>query len=184
MRKPIIAFDADDTILDFVPQWLHKFRQLSKEGVYPEHIKSWDIGSYVENKSILYNLLFSPRVYEGVLAFPSARTVIEYARTFARVIVVTSSYPLQNATPKLNCLATNGVIMDENDFILAKDKSLIRCDMFVDDNAENVESSSASYMSLLYNQPWNQTSMHPNRVYNWDNICEAIKEMKVAYGYA
>jgi 5'(3')-deoxyribonucleotidase len=156
-KKFIIALDVDDLIADLVSHWLDLYNMEYDDNLRINEITDWDITKFVlpECGSKIYNFLNYPGLYSGVLPIPVAIEGVQVLKRTpnVRVIFVTA----QDFTGgKLPWLRRYGLLEDNerSDFIVCKDKYLIRADILVDDNIDNFMSFPGK--SILFTRPWNR----------------------------
>ena len=164
-----IAVDVDDVVLDLMPKWLEHYNLDFNDNLKPKQITDWDITKFVkpEAKDKIYNYIHNKEVFEESKQVTSAWAGLSYIRLMKhRVIFVTANNP-QNV--KYNWLFENGLINRTEDFVVAKDKSLIFADYMIDDSYDNVKSFCGE-RAWLMNKPWNMKYDWNYRVNNWSEI--------------
>jgi 5'(3')-deoxyribonucleotidase len=85
--------------------------------------------------------------------FEHASEDIMELRKIGKVIIVTYQKTILNKVQTLEWLDKNGIKYDG--IVFAKDKSIVECDYFIDDNDWNFNGCKASH-GILINAPYNQ----------------------------
>ena len=81
---------------------------------------------------------------------------------------------------KHNCWLTSLALCDE-DIIICHDKSLIRGDVLIDDNPNNLHDFPG--VSITFAKPWNQQDLTFFRSNNWQQIEEYIDGLNIEFKY-
>jgi 5'-nucleotidase len=172
MPNITIAIDIDDTISEFVENWLRIYNKDFNDNLKKEDILDWNISQFVkpEAKGTIYNYINKPRVFRTAKPIKNALPIINKFREKAkRIIYVTAN---DGAGAKLPWLFKYGFIHTSEDFVVAYDKSLIRADILIDDRPENVMSFKG--WGILLTQPWNQNIDYEGRVFDWQDLEDKI----------
>lgn len=164
-----IAVDVDDVVLDLMPKWLSWYNLDFDDNLRVDDITDWDITKFVkeEAKDKIYNYVRNKEVFESACPVVSAWAGIEYFKLLKhRVIFVTANNPQD---VKYQWLFENGFVDRTEDFVVAKDKSLIFADYMIDDSYDNVRSFCGE-RAWLMTKPWNAKFNWNYRVNNWSQI--------------
>ena len=186
MKQKIIAVDFDDVIVDLIPTWLDMYNVDYDDQLKSEDITDWDISKFVKSEcgKMIYEYLDLPNLYDDVNIVSGALDGIDKLREVGyRIVFVTSTNIAQNGQ-KLKWLQNNHFLPKERysrDYVEATDKSLIRCNIIIDDKLENCDHPTA--MGLLFDRPHNQnfdTAGYENiiRVYDWEDIVSFLLALK------
>lgn len=72
-----------------------------------------------------------------------------------------------------------GVSYDSLNFL--RDKTLLNCDVFIDDSPENIEAlEAAGKKTIVFDQPWNSNVTAGVRAKGWGEVIEIVREMNAA----
>ena len=177
--KRTIAIDVDDTVLNLISSWLDSYNRKFDDNLKEESITEWDISQFVktEAKNAVYEFIHKPRVFSKAKPVEGALEAINYMReSKSRIIYVTANDPMN---VKFGWLKDHGFIEDEEDLIVAKDKTLIIADMIVDDNFDNVYYFNG--MGMLLTKPWNKGFTNSDmrngmgRIKGWSEFMDIMK---------
>jgi 5'(3')-deoxyribonucleotidase len=181
--NPIAMIDVDDVCVELVKTWIQIYNCDYSDNLSPEEITDWDIASFVvpECKLKIYDYLSNPNlnIYYGAEQVPNSLKGVEYLRNIGYRIVFCTSYDYN--MNKFNWLIENKYLKmgQSDDYVIAHDKSLIKCNIMVDDGIHNVEKFPNA--SILFNRPWNMKFEHDFRVNNWQEIIDTFEKYRVAY---
>jgi len=173
MKNIIIALDVDDVCINLVDQWLKEYNQDFEDNLTRDKITDWELSQFVKPEcgKTIYRYIEDRTIYDYCKPVKDSLEGVNLLRTMGRVIFVTAS-TIGSAGRKYIWLKENGYIDSIEDYIEAKDKSLIKFDFLIDDNYKNV---SRYKNSFLFNAPWNKKYFHAQRIKNWREFIDARK---------
>lgn len=155
--SPLVAVDVDETVADLLGEWLRRYNERSGDNILPEDITGWTIAEQLregwQDRKALDEILLEPDLYRHVLPIPFARRAVRRLRDAGCRVVFASSCPPGQEHHKIAWLMRYGLITDAKEFISAKDKSLVRADILIDDGPHNVRAFLGR--SFLVSQPHN-----------------------------
>lgn len=163
--KPIIAVDVDDVCIDFIPALLSLYNKDYKDNLTMDQITDWNILKFIDKQcgKNIYNYMKSPKVYLKALPVKDSLWGVNILKINGyRVIYLTVN---NYGESKYEWLLNHGYIESDNDFVIAKDKSLIKANTLLDDNYENVINFGKS--AWLMSKPWNIKYKHQKVAENW-----------------
>lgn len=167
----IIAVDIDAVCADLAPAWLAAYNRDYHDSLTPEQLKDWGIVEFVKPEcgAKIFYYLDNPSFYDRVEAIEGAREYINALRMDGHRIIFVTSSPPSTYGRKFQWLVDKGFIEHDVDglesYFEARDKSMIRADILLDDGYHNVETFPG--VGELFNQPWNLKYDHPHRVESW-----------------
>ena len=169
--KPVIAVDIDDVCLNLIENWIRRYNEDFDDNLKKEDIKDWSIHVFVkkEAKDAIYEYVQSDEVFLEAEPVENSYKVITLLKKWSRVIYVTANDPMNC---KFKWLLEHGFISSIKDFVVAYDKSLIKSDILIDDNFNNVKNRKGGW---LFEQPWNLKYKFENRVKSWTDIQRKIE---------
>lgn len=152
-----IAVDVDETVADLLGEWLRRYNERSGDSLLPDDVTSWHVTAQVrpEWKDAFYEILMEPDLYRHVLPIQGARKAVQRLVDAGHHVIFASSCPAGTEVHKIAWLTRYGFIDTPKKFVSAKDKSLVRADILIDDGPHNVESFVGK--CYLVDQPHNAT---------------------------
>jgi 5'-nucleotidase len=174
--KDIIAVDVDDVVCDLISAWILRYDQDYKDNLTKESITDWNIGKFVLPScgKKIYKYIEDPSIYNDCQPIENSLEAVNLLKTMGRVIFVTSP-TIGCAGRKYVWLKDHGYIDKLNDYVEARDKSLIKYSYLIDDNYKNIKPSNKN---VLFTMPWNAKFEHPNRINNWREFIDMKKNIK------
>lgn len=178
MNAIIIGLDIDDVCANLFKEWIRRYNERYNDTVSETDIRTWTISNYCTKctKDELFEILGEPDVYEHVDPVEGALETVNWLRAQKnsdgtpkyRVIFVSACVSLASAGQKFEWLLNRGFfgnIQDTwdnrrkvmKDYFPVCDKSLVNVDVLVDDNLDNVRTTSG--VGLLFHRPHNED--HP-----------------------
>lgn len=178
--KLTIGVDCDDTILDLANIWASVYNEEFDDNLTKEQWTDWDVGKFVksEAKERMYEYIQHPDLFYGAKPIDGALDAINYLKSKGHRIIYITALNYENC--KEWWLEKHGFMNDIKDFVQAYDKSLLNCDLLIDDKYEN--SRDFKQTSFLMEQPWNRKyTDHPEifRVKNWEHFIEVFDRMSL-----
>lgn len=175
--KKIIAVDCDDVLFNLVPLWVQKYNFIWNDSLNYREITDWDISRFVKPEcgNKIYSYLDEKMYLEKNLVKDSLWGVGQLRKLGYRVIFVTSN-SFNMGGVKFEWLNKNGFDVDKKDYFECGDKGLIKFNLLLDDNSENV--ASAGRRGVIFTQPWNVKNKHLRRVSTWKEFIKNMKENK------
>ena len=175
MSDFVIACDVDDTVLNLMPDWLKMYNEACGDNLTKEQVTDWDISQFAKEGKKIYEFLKLPHLFRNATPIEGALDGVKFLRTIgARVVFVTFN---DVADSKLEWLHDHGFLSRLEDFYVARDKSLIRADIIIDDNCNNVISFTHG-RGILVNRPWNVKYDYTPRAYNWGDIVKYVMHIR------
>ena len=172
-EKPIVAFDVDDVIISFIPTLIALYNKDYNDNLKIKQITDWNLLNFVNKQcgKNIYRYIESPDIYRDAKPIKDSLWGVNIFKTWGyRIIYVTVN---NYGGAKYKWLLDHGYISSNKDFVVAKDKSLIKAITLLDDNFENVKSFGSN--AWLMTQPWNIKYKYKNRVKNWKNFVKNFK---------
>jgi 5'(3')-deoxyribonucleotidase len=123
--------------------------------------------------------LLTPDLYDKVRPMPGAPEGVERLREAGHRIVFKTAANRKHAGRKLTWLMEHSFLPEDpfwsEDYIEAKDVSLLRGDVLVTDNPHEVEKFDGT--AILYDRPWNLSKEWPARAQNWEELVPMIMDL-------
>lgn len=166
-----IAVDIHGTVADLVTPWLAAYNYDFGDKLTHDDITEFDLHKLVKPEcgKHLYTYLNRWSIYAEMLPYPGALEGVNRLREKGRVVFVTHTI-LEAAEVNFGWLVEYGFLGEdqEADYVVCKDKSLIRADVLIDDKPETIAAFPG--IGVIVDQPWNRTFDWPKelRLCGWD----------------
>lgn len=194
-NRPVLCVDMDDVLEDFSPHWHLALDRMygtsyvhrSPTGGLISDMHTWLSDDnvrdyYPKAKSFAETLepLADPEFWKTVPAIPGALGTMSWADKYFRIISVTVT-PSFSWDPKLrHCIFPQFPMLNEKNCYCVARKQDVKCDIIVDDHAENLYGHSAP-LKLYYQNSMNHhvEKIGPSwiKVYDWENINFALRRV-------
>ena len=183
----IIYVDLDQTLNDLVPKTLALYNALTSKNIQMSDITTYYIDNCLPKEDVdkIYELWGKRELWDTLEPLPDSQWGIEtLVNTGHKVIIATTTYKEQFEW-KLQWLSNHFPMINPSDVIRINDKSLLRGDVLIEDNLDNLTKSTCERICLDY--PYNHDKdkdwvYEIYRVHNWKEIVKAVnnidKEMK------
>lgn len=183
MRSLTIATDADDCLWDLCGAWINYLNKEYGTKVCIEDIEEWDIKKAFPNLTTdeVFAPLFDRYMWEDVLPIGGAvETIKKLKEDGHRVVICTNSHYLALVHKMQTVFRYFKPVFSYDDVIVTKHKELIKCDLLIDDNPNNLLKQK---QGLLFTRSHNllfPTEDYKNieRVNSWEEIYNFVKEME------
>jgi len=175
MEKKIILIDVDDVVTDFMTNWLAFYNQEFNDNIKKEDIDDWNITNFIkpEAHQRIYEYIYEGDVF--TTAEPTGNSIKSLKEIMSwnicRIVYVTAG---DSNDAKYNWLTERGLLNTRDNFVACHDKSLIRGFSILDDKYSNVNNFLGK--GYLFDQPWNQKFLYPDRIFTWDEYVEKIRK--------
>jgi 5'(3')-deoxyribonucleotidase len=178
----IVYLDVDSVLLELHPGFLATLNKELGTRYTMDNITTFGyVGSLSpEHAKIVQAMWSNPSLYDGKEADPAALAALAKIRKFARAIAL-SSPTIGHVDSKLRWLTKHCGFLKE-DIIIAKDKSLQRGAVLIDDHIENLLRFPGG--RICFSRPWNtawDTKLGP-RTDDWNEIIKITKKIIAGSG--
>jgi len=162
----IIGVDVDDVCGDLINPWIMKYNRDYNDNLEKKDVTDWAVHTFVKPECgrEIYKYIEDRSLYDEVKPIPFSLEAVKNLKHMGRVVFITSS-TIGAAGRKFLWLQEHGFIETIDDYVEAKDKTLIAYDFLIDDNYHNVKYGDNN---ILFNQPWNLKYDYPNRLVGWE----------------
>lgn len=175
----IIGVDFDGVVGELVDQWLLAYNRDFGDTLCKEDIVDWNVHKFVKPECGLriYDYLENPGLYDHVQAVEHSIDSLMLLKAIGfRIVYITHTTKGHNGR-KFQWLIDHGLLTEKEDdnYIEAKDKNLIRVDYLVDDKFENALAFNQVGKGILLTQPWNRGRTFPGfRANSWKEVYDFI----------
>jgi 5'(3')-deoxyribonucleotidase len=179
----IIYVDLDQTLNDLVSKTLTFYNALTGKNVQMSDMTAYHIDKCLSEEEVnkVYELWGKKELWDSLEPLPDAQWGIEtLVNTGHRVIIATATY-YEQFDWKLAWVKKHFPMIDTKDIIRINDKSLLRGDVLIEDNIDNLTKSCCERICLDYpyncdkNKDW---AYGIYRAHNWKEIIKTINNIE------
>lgn len=167
MNRGTIVIDVDDVVLNLVGAVLELYNLDYSDNLNPSDIHDWNMDRFVKEEcgTRLYDYFDYPYLYSNVSPISGSVNGIKTLRELDyRVVFGTATYH----PGKIDSLKYYGLIRNDEDWLVSKDKSLICGNYLLDDNPTNINRFRG--IGIVFTQAWNMKFSFEHRVNNWKEV--------------
>lgn len=180
----IAICDVDGVVADLHDTWCELYNSDYDDDLTPEKIHCWDMTRCVKPEcgEKIFKYLEIPTLYNMVQPIPGALEGVNRLRSMGYRVVFTTATGIHQSGKKLEWLEKHGFLElthgGSKDYIEARDKSLIRGSLMIDDGLHNLKGFEG--IRILFAQPHNfneffsLSSTDIIRTNDWSNLFENI----------
>ena len=174
-----LAIDVDGVCADLMPVWLKHYNTEFSDDLTSEKITHWDIENFVKPEcgKKIFSYLDVPTLYYEVEPIEGALAGIETLRKMGHRVIFATSADVHHGGRKYDWLVRwgflNGDRQDMRDYMEVRDKSLINCDLLLDDHAGNLKNFNGSRWLFDCHHNQDVESIY-FRVYGWKDAASRI----------
>ena len=185
MKRFIIGIDIDGVIVDIGKAMLPLLCEASARPLEYDDLCSWNLGEALDINEETMNNIWTRFFDSDALRYaPPIDGAINGLSTLGQhEIWLVTSRPISTKGLTLSWLYNNRVHYDQIVFSRRGEKFSAGAafDIFIEDFLEETTILAKTGISaILFNQPWNQSSILPkncNRAYNWDDVLQLINNL-------
>lgn len=176
-----IITDMDDVLINLLDAWIRILNKRYNRNVKHEDIKQWDMHVAFPGLSDkeLFGILNEEEFWDEVCPFYDAVFYLKKLKDEGHKIVVATASHYRTIMHKLDkAFFPYFTYLDWKDIIMINDKSLLKGDIIIDDNPDNIKNFDG--LKLLRDAPYNQNTPlddYDFRVHNFEETYEIIKEI-------
>jgi len=186
MKHLVIGVDIDGVIVDLGNAMLPLLSEVCARPVSYQDLCHWDLGKALnideKNMAYIWDQIFSSDLLRHA---PPITGAIEGLSALSRhEIWLVTSRPMSTQSLTLSWLHDNKVSYDHIVFDRRGDKLAVgpTFNVFIEDFTEEAYTiADAGIFTILFDQPWNHTSILPKnckRVYDWNTILLLINDLE------
>lgn len=183
----IIAVDIDGILNDFVPKLLKYYNALSNKNIQLEDITTYHFSECLpkEDADGIMTLFTESELLNSLSPLSGAQNGLKKLIKQGHQIIIATATECCNFQQKYEWMQAYFPFISSDNIIRIVDKSLLKVDILIDDNMDNLISSFSERICLDY--PYNRSTSKDyayniRRAYDWNGIVNIInnieKEMK------
>lgn len=168
-----ILLDMDGVVCDFLTPLLAQYNHLTGEQVKVSDIKGHKTVKYVKQRGVILKVVDTPGFIRNLLPIDGALEGIRTLHAAGHDIVFVSNAtncPTSGHEKRLWLKYYLGDLWEKPQLVLTYHKYLVKGDLLLDDNPENLERLETGTRPLLFDQPYNATETRFERVYGWSKF--------------
>ena len=180
MRKLTIVCDVDDVLFNLLPYWVDIINKRHGTSVNAADITQWDMQETFPSltKEQIRAPLLEREFWEHIPTINGACECLERLVEDGHKVYLCTATDHRNFKYKVEALQEHFPMIPKKSIMSVWDKSLIACDVFIDDAIFNLQGKYVSY-KILVDQSYNQVGFKTNkrtrfRVCNWQEIYRII----------
>ncbi len=147
----IVVTDMDDVLVDLLPAWLQILNDRYSKHVKVEDVTEWDMRCVYPDLTDkeLYGVLNEDSLWDIVQPKRDAVEFLKAIKDAGHKVLVCTATHYKNIEKKLTrCLLKHFPWLTYKDIIMCHHKRLIKCDVIIDDNVDNLRGSDG--VRILY----------------------------------
>lgn len=176
-----ILIDLDDVLTDMVSEWVRWLNILFNLSVDYRQIKDWNMS--LTYPTLANEEIFKPLNSEGFWKKVHTRTdAIKYVKKLYdecyNIYIVTATKPHLMEYKMKYCINPYFPYIDDNHIIISSNKQMIKGDVLIDDNPNNLVGG--EYKKILFNKSHNVNDRDNPDFHcadDWEEVYKIIKEI-------
>lgn len=180
----IIMFDIDGILNNLVEETLALYNNRSGKNIQVADITTYNFSDCLpkEDAKDIVSLFKEKPLWDSLKPLPGSQNALnQLINQGHQVYLATATDPI-NFEWKIEWLKQYFPFVPSDNVIRIMDKSLLRCDVLVDDCLDNLTKVFCERVCLDY--PWNQNKSKDitydiRRAYSWDDIANIIKNIEM-----
>jgi 5'-nucleotidase len=186
----VIAIDVDDTLCHLTRRWLSLYCAEWGDTLTPEDLTHWNIEEIVKPDCGLkiFSFLDRPDLYDEVEPIEGAVEGVNLLREMGHHIIFATSTGIPSGYAKFYWLQRNGFFegvdlkQAKKDYVEIRQKSLLSCDILVDDHWGNLKDFSGE--RVLFLRPHNRNVEPESGTWvadDWRRVIECVESIDMYY---
>lgn len=174
----IIGIDIDETVNNLIDCVLEVYNERHDTSYTKDDIHTYKIENNIPcEPDEIKNMFLEKEVWKRLYVDYEAIRYIRMLHEEGHKIYFVSATLLDNVPKKASWLKRSFLFLNiEECFIPVKDKSLIKCDVLVDDCLDNLRCKDR--VNIVFDKPWNRSEDIGVRAYNWEDVYNLIKRIE------
>lgn len=173
----VIGIDFDGTINSMLEKWLEWLNRAHDRHVQYEHVTEWEVWKQYPDlqEESIFEPLNTPEFWDEVEIKQDAAEVIrQLIKERHRILIITSTHHRLLHEKMKRCLFKHLPFLKKEDVIVTYDKSLVRCDLLLDDGEHNFKNFIGT--RVIFDAPYNRdATLVDYRVGSWKEFYVLIR---------
>lgn len=185
MKNPVVVFDVDQVLCNLHRPWIAAYNRDFGDTLTEAGITRWEIYELVkaEARVKIFDYLVGGKLYDTAPLIDGALEGVAAVRETGARVVFASSTGRSQADAKRSWLERHGFLPDnggdlpQKDLIFAYDKTLLQCDVLVDDHHVNLAGRERRG-GILLDKPYNRHVGWAGRTAtDWKDVVWHVKDV-------
>jgi 5'(3')-deoxyribonucleotidase len=172
-HKYIFGVDADDVLIDLVPQWVKTYNYFYNRNLKAEDILEWDIKKFINPKDDIFMILKKYHDYNLCSLIPDALDGFNFLRNLGHKVIVITSTPKEHLGVKLEFLNSRGFNIQDRDYFETSNKDEVDKDYLLDDNPKTISETISN--GIIFTRNWNKSLDWKYRANGWKDFISKWK---------
>ena len=176
----IIAIDFDCTLFPTLEMVIDIYNQKYNESISLDQITQYSLYEtfHKEVADKLFEIFWDEETYKNLYPYDNAIEVVKSLVSKGHEVYIATATTVKELYWKETLLQKYFPFIPKNNLIRIKNKSLLKCDIIIDDYLDNLINSDAIRICLDY--PWNRNKQieqeyNIHRTFSWDEILNIIE---------
>ena len=178
-----ICLDIDDILCDLVPTGIKLYNAEMGKNIALNDITSFHLHECLDSQDadMILNIFEGQTIYNYLNPIPDAQWGLETLIKQGHHVFLATATPYDSFSNKVEWVCNHFTCVTPHDIICIQDKSILNCDVMVDDKLDNLISNLCERVVLDY--PWNRSTSKDfaydiHRAYSWTDIVDIIQKIE------
>lgn len=175
--RPVVIFDYDDTLFDFLPTIIKEYNQRTNSHLQPEDITDWDLSKFGDIHvfmDIIRDADLWKRIPPKKDAIPTLQRLINDGRY--TILIASACTTLAEYVVKVEMIENLLPGFDTSKILSVLDKQLIRGDIIFDDKLETCYKCVPYMKCVLVDAPHNQNCNEYERIFDMAEVPKLLED--------
>lgn len=181
-----ICIDIDDILCDLVPTGIALYNEKAHKNIQLSDITSFHLHECLDTNDAdeILAIFRSKEIYDYLSPIPDSQWGVRSLMECGHHVFLATATPYDSFSNKVEWVCKHFTCVTPNDIICIQDKSILNCDVMVDDKLDNLTKSLCERVILNY--PWNISTSKDYaydiyRCHNWLDIADTINKIERKY---
>lgn len=184
MDKFIVVTDIDGCLNNLMEQMFKMYNERHGTHYNINHLKSYNLeDNFPLESEELRKLFLEKELWDRLTPTENSQWALRsFVNNGYKVYAATSTHHV-NFPWKVEWMKTHYPFIDTKDIICIHNKSLLRCNVLIEDSYENLTKTSAMVDRILLNRPWNKANNDRDYVYgisrvnDWEEVVKCVNRI-------
>lgn len=179
----IIVTDFDNCINNLINKTLELYNLRTGKNIQLDNITCYELADCLplEDANGIKALFKEEELWKTLAPIPGSRAVLKQLIKKGHNVYIATATDVVNFKWKCEWLSTFYPFISTDNVIRIIDKSMLKCDVLIEDNLDNLIGNCCERICIDY--PWNRSSSKDYaydiyRAYEWDDVLEFINDIE------